>query len=404
MHQSRTLASQSLYVDVQCSGTKRIDAGAPPAGSGKLALTACRQMSLNDLPGNHGVRVRRRLGHRDEPLIGQHRLDNFAAASAARHDHLVLLLAGQQSRCLEVRARACARRSDRGPRYFAGALSFIVASQREDGQRREVVPLRDIPVVEVVRRRDLDARRCRTSLSTYAVGDDRDPSPGQRQHHLLADEMRIPRVVRIAPRPRRRRASSPGASSRRSAARSRRRADSGSPRACRSLPRSRPRGRTPRCRASGPSSPGACRDRSGHPRTSRTNGLDHGAFDRPSSIVKRSRDQSHEAPSRRIWLRDGRARLLPSTPRRAATNSSRPRSCRDLPSALQLVLDDDLRRDAGVIGADLPQRVVAAHAVIADQHVHQRLLERVSHVQRAGDVRRRQLNAERRRIAAASKA
>ena len=61
----------------------------------------------------------------------------------------------------------------------------------------------------------------------------------------------------------------------------------------------------------------------------------------------------------------------------------------------QLVLDDDLRRDAGVIGAYLPQRIVAAHAVIADQHIHQRLLERVSHVQRAGDVRRRKLDAER---------
>ena len=79
-----------------------------------------------------------------------------------------------------------------------------------------------------------------------------------------------------------------------------------------------------------------------------------------------------------------------------STNCSRPRSCRDSPSRLQLLLDDDLRRDAGVVGAELPQRVVAAHPVVADQHVHQRLLERVAHVQRAGDVRRRQLDAERR--------
>ena len=68
-----------------------------------------------------------------------------------------------------------------------------------------------------------------------------------------------------------------------------------------------------------------------------------------------------------------------------------------MPCAFELLLDDDLRRDAGVIGAHLPQRVDAAHAVIADQHIHQRLLERVPHVQRAGDVRRRQLDAERRR-------
>jgi hypothetical protein len=67
---------------------------------------------------------------------------------------------------------------------------------------------------------------------------------------------------------------------------------------------------------------------------------------------------------------------------------------------LQLVLDDDLRRNAGVIGAELPQRVVAAHAVVADQDVHQRHLERVPHMQRSGDVRRRQLNAIWRRAGA----
>ena len=61
---------------------------------------------------------------------------------------------------------------------------------------------------------------------------------------------------------------------------------------------------------------------------------------------------------------------------------------------LQLLLDDDLRGDAGVVGAELPQRVVAPHPVVADQHVHQRLLERVAHVQRPRDVRRRKLDAE----------
>jgi hypothetical protein len=62
---------------------------------------------------------------------------------------------------------------------------------------------------------------------------------------------------------------------------------------------------------------------------------------------------------------------------------------------LELLLDDDLRRDARMVGADLPERVVAAHPMPADEHVHQRLLERVTHVQRAGDVRRRQLDAVR---------
>ena len=56
----------------------------------------------------------------------------------------------------------------------------------------------------------------------------------------------------------------------------------------------------------------------------------------------------------------------------------------------QLVLDDLLRGDARVVGAALPQGVPAGHPRVSDQCVHDGLLERVAHVQRAGDVRRRQ--------------
>ena len=145
--------------------------------------------------------------------------------------------------------------------------------------------------------------------------------------------------------------------------------------------------------APGPSSPGACRGRSGLRRTgART--LRVTAADRPSSIVKRSRDQSTEAPSRRIWL----VMVPPDSSfhfHTRSTNSSRPRSCRDLAFGVELALDDHLRGDAGVVGAGLPQRVIAAHAVVARQRVHERVLERVAHVQRAGDVRRRQHDAVR---------
>jgi len=60
---------------------------------------------------------------------------------------------------------------------------------------------------------------------------------------------------------------------------------------------------------------------------------------------------------------------------------------------VELALDHDLRRDAGVVGAGLPQRVVARHPVIAGERVHQGVLEGVAHVQRAGDVGRRQHDA-----------
>ena len=61
---------------------------------------------------------------------------------------------------------------------------------------------------------------------------------------------------------------------------------------------------------------------------------------------------------------------------------------------LQLALHHDLRGDAGMVGAGHPQRVEAAHPVVARQAVHDGLVERVPHVQRAGDVRRRQLDGE----------
>ncbi len=63
---------------------------------------------------------------------------------------------------------------------------------------------------------------------------------------------------------------------------------------------------------------------------------------------------------------------------------------------LQLAFDHDLRGDAGMVGARHPQRVVPAHAVPAGQRVHDGLVERVAHVQRARHVGRRQLDAERR--------
>jgi hypothetical protein len=60
-----------------------------------------------------------------------------------------------------------------------------------------------------------------------------------------------------------------------------------------------------------------------------------------------------------------------------STNFSRPRSCFFTPSSSSWRVTDDLGGDASVVGADHPVGVEAAHAVIADQRVHQRLLERV---------------------------
>ncbi len=61
----------------------------------------------------------------------------------------------------------------------------------------------------------------------------------------------------------------------------------------------------------------------------------------------------------------------------------------------ELLLDDVLGRDPGVVVARLPERVEALHPVPADQDVLQRPVEGVAHVQRAGDVRRRYADDER---------
>ena len=59
-------------------------------------------------------------------------------------------------------------------------------------------------------------------------------------------------------------------------------------------------------------------------------------------------------------------------------------------------LDHRLRGDAGVIGAGHPERVEALHPLHADEDVLQRVVERVAEVQRAGHVRRRDDDRERR--------
>ena len=60
----------------------------------------------------------------------------------------------------------------------------------------------------------------------------------------------------------------------------------------------------------------------------------------------------------------------------------------------QVLLHLDLRGDAGVVIAGQPQGAVALHALIAREHVLQRGVERVAHVELAGDVRGRHGDAE----------
>ncbi len=77
----------------------------------------------------------------------------------------------------------------------------------------QIVPLADLEIVEVMRRRDLHRAGALLGIG-IVVGDDRDQPADQRQAHLLARPVLVALVVRDAPRRRCRPASSRAASSR----------------------------------------------------------------------------------------------------------------------------------------------------------------------------------------------
>ena len=61
----------------------------------------------------------------------------------------------------------------------------------------------------------------------------------------------------------------------------------------------------------------------------------------------------------------------------------------------KLAFHHNLRGNARVVGAGNPAGVVAFHAVVAGEAVHNGLIERVPHVQRAGYVGRGELDGKR---------
>ena len=60
----------------------------------------------------------------------------------------------------------------------------------------------------------------------------------------------------------------------------------------------------------------------------------------------------------------------------------------------QIALNNHLGCDTGVIHAGLPENLFAEHTVITDQDILQRVVQRVSHMQNAGNVRRRNDNGK----------
>ena len=66
------------------------------------------------------------------------------------------------------------------------------------------------------------------------------------------------------------------------------------------------------------------------------------------------------------------------------------------PLLLEIVDDLDFRRNGGVISAGLPERIIALHAFPTDQYILHGIVQRVAHVELAGNVRRRDHDGKRR--------
>ena len=357
-----------------------------------LARTHGLQCRFGDRLAAARTAIRLHVGSEvDEPLVGQHRLDHRVRALAYRHLQLVRPRFDQQPGSVEVGqhdlARVVAVESTVFFRRFVVDLRF----EREDRDQRQLVAHADRVVIEVVRRGDFHAAGAEFAVDVV-VSDHRDLTPGQWQLQGLADQVCVALVFRMHGhgdvaqhgfRARRRNHQAVAAVRRRVADR---------PHVAVALDvvhfQVGHRGAQHRVPVH---QPVAAVDQAGaipvdkHLAHRGGQALVHGeALARP---VGGGADAAH-------LVGDGGAGFLLPLPY-ALDESVAPEVVPGLFLDRELVLHDFLGGDAGVIGTHLPQRVHAAHALVAHQHVHYRLLEGVAHVQRAGDIRRRQQDAVR---------
>jgi hypothetical protein len=331
------------------------------------------------------------LGHRHEPLVGQHRFDHGAGAGAARHHQLVLLRLDQEAQCFEIGHHCLAGDEAIEAAVLLGRVVVDRGIERQHAQARQSVALADRVVVRVVGRRHLDHAGAEFAID-IVVGNHRDQPVGQRQLHLAADQRTVAFVLGMD--------------------------HHGGVAQHGFRPRGRDRQRS-----------GAVGQRIGDmPEKSlflfafdlevAHRGLQHGVpVDQPLAAIDQPlfveldeslRDDVRQvivhgevfaAPVHRVahaahLLGDRVAGLLLPVPDAGDEILAAEVVAAGL-LLLQLALHHDLGGDPRVVRARHPQRVVARHPVVARQAVHDRLVEGMPHVQRARDVGRRQLDGER---------
>ena len=355
--------------------------------------------------GDAACVLRGGFAHRNEPLIGEHWFHDLTGAFAHRHHALVRHRFFQKALRSEVFEHHLAAFKAIESDVLFRAVLVDLGVERKDRDQRNVVTQRAGVVVKVMRAGDLDAAGAEIAIHKI-ICDDRDFAITQWQVHHLADEMFVALVLRM--------------NSQRAVGEHRLWASGGDVHAdhrfavCIEL-------RAVRKRVQDVPHETVALDRFnfkiGH------GGLQHRipmhqAFAAINQPLFEQRDERFDHAFRHVrihrevtlialgivskapvrgraetthLLRDGGAgRLLPFP--HAFGEFFATEIVPRLAFGLQLLLDHNLCGDAGVVGADDPVRVVALHAVIANERVHQRLLECMSHVQHTGHVGRRQLN------------
>ena len=235
----------------------------------------------------------------------------------------------------------------------------------EDVDHLQAVALADLEVVEVVGRRDLHRAGALLGVGVF-VGDDRDRSIDDRQHAVLADQLLVALVLGM---------DGNGGIAEHGLGARRADDDDGAfgssfkrvlevPHLAVDLALLDLQVRNRRVEDRVPvDQPLVLVDQ---PCLWRVTNTVRTASDRPSSMVKRSRAQSTEVPRRRIWW----VMLPPDSAFHSQTLLDELLATEIVPGLAlrgELALDHHLGGDAGMVGAGLPQGVLAAHPVEADQ-------------------------------------
>ncbi len=144
-----------------------------------------------------GERIFGQFGGVHIPLVGQPWLDHHAGAVAIGHLDGLLLDALDQFEGFEI-----------GDHLLAGvfaAQAHIIGGHAIGGADAgfgvedvdpsdSLVALIHLPVVEIMRRRDLHRARTQFRIGMF-IGDDGNAAAGDRQQHMLADDGSIARII-----------------------------------------------------------------------------------------------------------------------------------------------------------------------------------------------------------------